>query len=450
VTDKHDEHRTRLTEYPVTIDQLQPGVFIRITGLSWRHHPFLMNSFKISRKEQIEVLRRLKINTVLFIPSKSDVFPLSEQNTPTPAPEVASVPTEDVEMERLWQEKRERIDRQKSLRKKIKACQKQFSVNIETVRTVMRNIESGWLESAKDADDLLKSIINDLVIEKDTAVQLMNTAPGSECVFYHSLNVSVLSMMLGREHGLGPEELRIIGLGALFHDVGKHRVPKNVLYKTTFLTKFERDILRLHPRYGAETMEPLTSMGTFPAEALAIIKDHHERIDGSGYPAGLKGQQLSDLTKIVSIVNRYDNLCNNRNSEKSVTPHEALAHMFKSEKEQFDNWLLQRFISYMGVYPPGTIIRLSNEVIGMVISVNPINSLKPTLLIYDPDIPKNEALIFDLSDDLSLSIAESVRPQELPNAIYDYLNPRVRVSYYLATEDRQKAGKPVDGQTRKQ
>jgi hypothetical protein len=191
-------------------------------------------------------------------------------------------------------------------------------------------------------------------------------------------------------------------------------------------------------------------MGTFPAEALAIIKDHHERIDGSGYPAGLKGQQLSDLTKIVSIVNRYDNLCNNRNSEKSVTPHEALAHMFKSEKEQFDNWLLQRFISYMGVYPPGTIIRLSNEVIGMVISVNPINSLKPTLLIYDPDIPKNEALIFDLSDDLSLSIAESVRPQELPNAIYDYLNPRVRVSYYLATEDRQKAGKPVDGQTRKQ
>ena len=124
--------------------------------------------------------------------------------------------------------------------------------------------------------------------------------------------------------------------------------------------------------------------------------------------------------------------------------------MFKSEKEQFDNCLLQRFISYMGVYPPGTIVRLSNEVIGMVISVNPINSLKPTLLIYDPDIPKNEALIFDLSDDLSLSIAESVRPQELPNAIYDYLNPRVRVSYYLATEDRQKAGKPVDGQTRKQ
>jgi putative nucleotidyltransferase with HDIG domain len=140
----------------------------------------------------------------------------------------------------------------------------------------MRNIESGWLESANDADDLLKSIINDLVIEKDTSVQLMNTAPGSEGVFYHSLNVSVLSMMLGREHRLGPEELRIIGLGALFHDVGKHRVPKNVLYKTLPLTKFERDILRLHPRYGAETMEPLTSMGTFPAEALAIIKDHHE------------------------------------------------------------------------------------------------------------------------------------------------------------------------------
>ncbi len=450
MTDKHDEHRTGVTEYPVTIDQLRPGVFIRITGLSWRHHPFFMNSFKISSKEQIEVLRHLKINTVLFIPSKSDVFPFHEQKTPAPASAVASVPTKDAEMERLWQEKRERIDKQQSLRKKINACQKQFSVSIDTVRNVMRDIERGWLKSGKDADDLLKSIINDLVIEKDTAVQLMNTDTGREGVFYHSLNVSVLSLMLAREHGLGSEDLRIIGLGALFHDVGKHRVPKNVLYKTTPLTKFERDILCLHPRYGAETMEPLTSTGTFPAEALKIIKDHHERIDGSGYPAGLKGQQLSDLTKIVSIVNRYDNLCNNRNPEKSVTPHEALAHMFKSEKEQFDNRLLQLFISYMGVYPPGTIVRLSNEVIGMVISVNPNNSLKPSLLIYDPDIPKNEALIFDLSEDQSLSIAESVRPQDLMKAIYDYLNPRVRVSYYLAAEERQQARKPVDGRIRKQ
>lgn len=444
MTDKHDENRAGLTEYPVTIDQLQPGVFIRITGLSWLDHPFLMNSFKITSREQIRVLRKLKVKAIFFVPGKSDVFPLPEQKNPAPAPAVVSDPVKDADTERLWREKNERIAKQKTLRKKINACQKQFSASVETVKNVMRNIEGGRLESAKDADDLLQSIIDDLVMEKETAVQLMNTEAGGEGVFYHSLNVSVLSMMLGREHGLGPEDLRILGLGALFHDVGKHKVPKNVLYKTTPLTKFERDILRLHPRYGVETMEPLAGAGTFPSNALMVIRDHHERVDGSGYPAGIKGEQLSDLTKIVSIVDRYDNLCNNRNPEKSVTPHEALAYMFKSEKVRFDNQLIQRFISYMGVYPPGTIVRLNNEMIGMVISVNPANSLKPSLLIYDPEIPKNEALIFDLSEDRSLSVTASLRPHDLPDEIFDYLNPRARVSYYLSAQENRPAGKPPD------
>jgi hypothetical protein len=195
-------------------------------------------------------------------------------------------------------------------------------------------------------------------------------------------------------------------------------------------------------------MEPLCKKGIFPDDALWVIQDHHERVDGSGYPSGRKGRHLSDMTKIVSIVDRYDNLCNNRDQKKSVTPHEALAYMFKHEQERFDSPLLQRFISYLGVYPPGTIVRLSNEVVGMVISVNPANSLKPSLLIYDPEIPKNEALIFDLSEDKSLSIATSIRPHELPDAIYDYLSPRKRVSYFLSSQDKQPAGKSVDGSPR--
>jgi HD-GYP domain-containing protein (c-di-GMP phosphodiesterase class II) len=96
-------------------------------------------------------------------------------------------------------------------------------------------------------------------------------------------------VILGREHGLGPGDLWILGLGALFHDVGKRRIPKNVLYNPTPLTKFERNILRLHPQYGIETMEPLTGAGTFPSEALRIIGDHHEWVDGSGYSAGING-----------------------------------------------------------------------------------------------------------------------------------------------------------------
>lgn len=436
--DKHTDDTRNAAEYPVTIDQLQPGVYIRITGLAWRDHPFLMSAFKVSSKEQINALRRLRIATVFCVPGRSDALPLPIPENPPSAPADTRESANDAATESLWQEKKERMAKQQVLRKKINACQKQFSASVETVKNVMQNVESGRLESVRDADSLLQSIIDDLVTEKETAVQLMNTGAGSDETIYHSLNVSVLSMMLGRKHGLGPDDLRVLGLGALFHDIGKHRVPKKILLKPSPLTKFEKDILRLHPRYGVETMKSLSGTDAFPAGALGIIRDHHERVNGSGYPKGIAGNRLSELTKIVSIVNRYDNLCNNRNPEKAITPHEALAHMFKSEGERFDSELLQRFIAFMGVYPPGTIVRLTNGAVGMVISVNPEHSLKPDLLIYDPEVPQNEALIFDLTVDQSLSIETSLRPHDLPEAVHDYLNPRVRVSYYLSAQERRR------------
>ena len=439
-------NKREMTEYPVKIEQLRPGMFVRIVGLGWRDHPFLMNSFKIKNNEQIEVISQCGVATVIFVPEKSDVLPLAVQKNLPPTPAVSvSDPKKDAEMERLWEEKNERIANQKTLRKKINACQKKFSSSVETVRNVMKNIEGGRLESVENAEDLLQTIIDDLVAEKETALQLMNVDKVGDGIFYHSLNVSVLSMMLGRELGLDAEELKIIGMGALFHDVGKHRVPKNVLYKPTPLTKFEREILQMHPQYGVETMMPLAADCRFSLDAVRIIKEHHERGDGSGYPNRLKGEDISEMTKIVSIVDRYDNLCNNQNPEKSITPHEAMAYMFKSERAYLDTKFLQRFISYMGIYPPGTIVRLSNEVVGMVISVNTSNSLKPNLLIYDPEISKNEALIFDLSEDPSLSITTSIRPRDLPDAVYDYLNPRVRVSYYLSAQDLQPAKPGVTG-----
>ena len=434
----HDKN-TDTTEYPITVEQLRLGVFIRITGLSWVDHPFAMSSFKINDKEQLKTLRQLGLKSVVFVPSKSDVFPLPVLVISEPKPQAA--PVKDVDTERLLIEKHKRIEQQKLQRKKIIACEKKFAASVKTVKNVMRNIEGGRLDSIKDADDLLQALINDLLIEKDSAVQLMNAA-GGESIFYHSLNVSVLALMLGREHGLGAEALRVLGLSALFHDIGKHRVPKNVLFKPTPLTKFETDILKLHPRYGVETMQPLADTGDFPSAALSIIRDHHERVDGSGYPSSLTGEWLSDMTKIVSIVDRYDNLCNNHDPSKSITPHEALAYMFSREKTKFDMLILQRFIAYLGVYPPGTLVRLDNEAVGLVLSVNPKRSLRPTLLIYDPSIPKNEALIFDLAEDSTISIASSIRPRDLPVEIFDYLTPRTRVSYFL-TADESKPASPA-------
>jgi len=165
---------------------------------------------------------------------------------------------------------------------------------------------------------------------------------------------------------------------------------------------------------------------------MKAVFQHHELQDGSGYPQGLKGKDQSLAARIVAIANVYDNHCNRLNPVDSLTPHTALAYMFSNQKDFFDRGLLALFIQCLGVYPPGTIVSLSNGLIGMVLSVNPRDPLHPSLLIYNPDIPKKEALIFDLSDEPGVRIEGSIRPSKLASEVHDYLSPRTRVTYYVA------------------
>ncbi|MDP2784807.1 MAG: HD domain-containing protein [Sulfurimicrobium sp.] len=266
-----------------------------------------------------------------------------------------------------------------------------------------------------------------MLADHNIAVHLMNDKIAGEDVYYHSLNVAVLAMILGRESGLPAEEVSLLGMGALFHDVGKSRIPDTVLLKTEPLNHAERALYRLHCHMGVEISEQL---GLAPS-AIDIIAQHHETMNGKGYPCGLQGDKISRLARIVVIVNAYDNHCNRINPNDSLTPHEALALMFSRERELYDNELLKLFIKCMGVYPPGSIVQLSNEAVGMVVSINAKQALRPSVLIYDPTVPKEEAIIYDLTDDPDIKIVECIRPNLLLREIYDYLSPRKRVTYYF-------------------
>ena len=423
-----------MPEYKVTVDQLREGVFIRL-NLKWYEHPFLFNSFKITSTEQIGTLRELGISKVICIPEKSDVLPLPHQETPSPAekPKAEPVPApESANAKKLWVIKKEQIERLKQRRAKDAKCEKRFNESVTEVKNIMQNADIGSKETYEESDKLLQSIVSSLMPEKESAVQLMNTKFGKENIFFHSLNVAVLSMMLGREYGLNAEMMRILGFGALFHDIGKGRIPKKVLYKTTAPTRAEFKFYQLHPMYGVEILSKLEMV---PPAAMTTVYQHHERVDGQGFPEKLTGKEITLFAKIVSIANVYDNHCNKRDPKDALTPHEALSYMFGVQKDQFDQELLSLFIHCLGVYPPGTIVKLSNGLIGMVISVNSLNPLYPSLIIYNPDIPKKEALIYDLMNEPHLQIDSSLKPSQLTHDAYEYLSPRTRVTYYMAESE---------------
>jgi len=313
--------------------------------------------------------------------------------------------------------------------------EKEFQQASETVKNITRNIHSRPQEVRQEAEILVDRMVESMLAKGDVMIHAMSEKLGDD-VYYHALNVTVLSLILAKALGMNEQESKHLGMGAVFHDVGKVEIPHKILMKTEPLTKSEQSFYELHCEYGLN----IAVKAGFSKQAAEIVMQHHECIDGSGYPGKLKAEKISPLSKVVSIVNAYDNLCNPTNLADALTPHEALSQMFAVKRNKFDAVALKAFIHCLGVYPPGSVVQLSNEMLGMVLSVNSAKPLKPNVLVYDPDIPKDEAVIVNLEQESDLNISKSLRPGQLPREVYQYLNPRKRVTYYFDPKKQNERG----------
>jgi putative nucleotidyltransferase with HDIG domain len=328
--------------------------------------------------------------------------------------------------------KQARIERHHALRANIVTMGKQTAKMAQSVRTAAKQFVSSPDDASAAAELLISDVAESLLSDSSTMVHLLNDKAAGEEVYYHSLNVAMLSLLLAKALGLSASELRIIGVAAIFHDIGKEGIPPWLLLKTEPLTHAEEAMLRQHAEKGAE----MAARGKLPPQVVAAILEHHENIDGSGYPRGLKGDQIAVAARVIGVVNHYDDLCNPADPGKAMTPYEALSTMFAKRKGWFDEAILGKLVHVLGVYPPGSLVRLSNGATGMVISVSSGKPLQPTLMIYDTAVPKNEAIILDLSEFPELSIAKALRPSALAPSVFDYLSPRKRMTYYFGNGSR--------------
>lgn len=408
----------------IPVDRLRPGVYISLAG-RWLDHNFLFNEFRITSDKQIQTLREMGMDKVLCYPSRSTAAPLPAPAAPVvveqaPAPSAAEV----AEMEA----RRQRIERISATREKLARCEKAYGKTAGAIRNLMQRLHSSPRQAAEMAQEVVAETVAALIGNQDVVLHLIGQKRGDENAYFHALNVMILALMLGKSEGLGEAALQDLGMGALFHDLGKLRVPDPVLKKGTQRSRVEEDFYRLHTVYGEQIG---TETAVLSPRALDILRHHHEHIDGSGFPDGLPGARLSVEARIVAIANRYDNLCNSAESG-GMTPAEALSQMFRKEAKRWDEPLLQRFIKNLGVFPPGSIVQLSNGATGLVVAVNRSELLKPSVLIYDSSVPKNEANIVDLVDAADVRIERAVRRDAVPPEVVEYLAPRHQVIYFYS------------------
>ena len=412
-------------------NQLCIGLYVHL-DLPWMKHSFMSNKFKIKNEKQLAELKSLGLKQVLYDPERSDAEPLplkKVKETPETSPSERSEPDQ-----KMWEEKQSRIKKMKERRVRMNHCKKEYKKTVDSVRKVMRDIMSQPDAAVEAADEIVSEMVGTLMVDQDTTLHLVNMKGKSESAYFHAINVSILALMLGKQLGLDEKQLHKLGTGALFHDLGHIEVPDKVLRKTEPLNRTEEEVYRMHPIFGERLAGRI---GSIPPEAVEVIAKHHEMVDGSGYPKGLKGDQISDLTQIVSVVNTYDNLCNKADADKSHTPYGAMSILFAKEKQKFDEEKLTAFITNMGVYPPGTVVKLSNDSIATVISINPSTLLSPNVMVYDPQIPKNEALIIDLMEE-DLKIVGGLRRSSLPEEVLDYLNIDENVNFYFDSDSEDK------------
>jgi putative nucleotidyltransferase with HDIG domain len=415
------------TTLTISPDQLCVGLYIHL-DLSWWEHNFAFSSFKIKDEAQMQALRGLGLKQLRYEPARSDCQPLPL--APAEPIEQAAEPAKPSPEEQARQARAAKLG---ALRKRLAEVDRTFVQASQRVKSLNQALRNQPEEAVKMAGEVVRELVEALLGEDGAALHSIN-GKAAEDAYYHPLNVTVLAVMLGRQLGYDSEACHSLGLGALLHDMGKLEVPSKVLLKPEPLTRPEQQLLQLHVDFGVRRGHDLM----LDDEVLRIIQEHHEYCDGSGYPKGLREAAIGRLSRVVSITNAFDNLCNPLDPRNGLSPHEALALMFKRQRERFDEVALKAFIRCMGVYPPGSLVQLEDERYALVLGMHPSLPLKPTLILYEPSIPKAEALIVNLEHEPRLAITRSLRPAQLPAEALEYLNPRQQLTYYVDPRQRGK------------
>jgi len=415
---------------PIDPSQVVVGLFVWL-DLRWDEHPFLTNRFLIKTEQDVAVIQSLNVlGRLHYHPDKSTVkAPPPASTTPAPEAVTAEKAAEQqalvAEIKQHEAEKKEKLQRQKDAAARADRAWENAARNTkEALLTLNRspkvageliaNLSRETASSIASSQEVLLHLLGD---KKDQGPQ------------FHALNVLTLCMLLGKRAGLTEKELADLAMAALAHDAGKVQIPPAIL-KSSTRKKHEEDFYRQHVQFSYQLA---SQSGAFTREALAIIVDHHETADGSGWPRGRRDSIKG--ARILALVNRYDNLCTpDQQGIDPLMPAEALARMFRIEGKLHDPVLLSTLIKLLGVYPPGTVVRLTDDSLALVVAPGK-DSLRPQVLVYMPEIHKDEAPTLELSGEPDLKIAEAIRPSVLPPDVLVWLNPQQRLSYFFSTDN---------------
>ncbi|GAB4261797.1 MAG: HD-GYP domain-containing protein [Methylomicrobium sp.] len=366
--------------FKIDVRDLRVGMYVSKLDRPWLETTFLFQGFELKNENDIEAVQQQCEYVYIDVTKQAKGPVVYSKNTAYSKGHLDQQPPPE---------------KRSTFAKEIKNAEYVHHKTSNLVKSFMEEVRLGRTINTELAKKAVAECVESIINAPDALMWMTQLKKRDEYTAQHSMNVCIYSIALGRHINLPINELHHVGLCGMMHDMGKMRVPLEILNKPGKFTAEELEIMQSHTTLGWKLL--MSSHGMYGG-AIDTAYTHHEKLDGTGYPRGLKAEQISPFTRIIAIADMYDAITSDRVYQNGRSHLDAINILTKNSGTHLDSALTIKFIECLGIYPPGSIVEMNSGEVGIVIEVNPKAKIRPKiiLLLNENKRPRPERLI-DLS-----------------------------------------------------